>query len=113
MNSVAKAVVVVVYCLGWLRALPASAEEVADLSGTSTHGVSRLAIYIKRIQAGLIDPRAALKIERSRGAVMAVDCGNGPGQVQAVRVLDKLIPMARENGIAAATDTADTQQYAF
>jgi len=33
MNSVAK-VVVVVCCLGWLRDLPASAEEATDLSGT-------------------------------------------------------------------------------
>ena len=33
----------------------------ADLSGTATHGISRLAIYIKRIQKGLIDPKAKLR----------------------------------------------------
>src|SRR5690242_17293059 len=67
----------------------------ADLSGTNTHGVSRLAIYVKRIRMGLIDPRAEIRIERQRAATLAVDAGNGLGQVQAVKVLDRLIPMAR------------------
>jgi LDH2 family malate/lactate/ureidoglycolate dehydrogenase len=75
----------------------------ADVAGTSTHGVSRLAIYLKRIEKGLIDPKAPLKVERRRGATLAVDAGNGLGQVQAVKTLDLLIPMAREMGIASAT----------
>jgi LDH2 family malate/lactate/ureidoglycolate dehydrogenase len=75
----------------------------ADLHGTSTHGVSRLNIYLRRIQKGLIDPRAKLLIERRRGSTLAVDAGNGLGQVQAVKTLEKLIPKARRNGVAAAT----------
>ncbi len=75
----------------------------ADLSGTSTHGVSRLAIYVKRIRKGLIDPRAQIAIERRRAGTLAVDAGNGLGQVQAVKVLRMLMPMARECGTASAT----------
>jgi len=75
----------------------------ADIHGTTTHGVSRLNIYIRRIQKGLINPRAKLVIERRRGSTLAVDAGNGLGQVQAVRTLEKLIPKAKKNGIAAAT----------
>jgi LDH2 family malate/lactate/ureidoglycolate dehydrogenase len=75
----------------------------ADLHGTSTHGVSRLNIYIRRIQKGLIDPKAKLVIERKHGAAMAVDAGNGLGQVQAVKTLEKMIPKAKRNGVAAAT----------
>jgi LDH2 family malate/lactate/ureidoglycolate dehydrogenase len=75
----------------------------ADLSGTSTHGVSRLGIYVKRIQRGLIDPAAPIVVERERPSVLAVDAGNGLGQVQAVKVLDRLIPMARATGTASAT----------
>src|SRR5580704_12162439 len=75
----------------------------ADIHGTSTHGVSRLNIYIRRIQKGLIDPRAKLQIERKRGSALAIDAGNGLGQVQAVKALEKLIPKAKRNGIAAAT----------
>src|SRR5688572_334066 len=75
----------------------------ADLAGTSTHGLSRLAIYVKRIQKGLIDPKAQLHIERQRAGTLAVDAGNGLGQVQAWKVLQRLIPMARDCGVASAT----------
>lgn len=75
----------------------------ADLHGVSTHGVSRLNIYLKRIEAGLIDPKAELKVERQRGAILALNAGNGLGQVQARKALDMLIPAARQNGVAAAT----------
>lgn len=75
----------------------------ADVQGTSTHGVSRLNIYLKRIQLGLIDPKAELKIDRRHGSVLALDAGNGLGQVQATKALDLLLPLARENGVASAT----------
>lgn len=68
----------------------------------STHGISRLNIYVRRIQKGLTDPRAELKIDGVRASVLAVDAGNGLGQVQAWKVLERLIPMARERGVAAA-----------
>jgi LDH2 family malate/lactate/ureidoglycolate dehydrogenase len=75
----------------------------ADVHGTSTHGVSRLNIYIRRIQKGLINPKAKLVVERQRGGTLAVDAANGLGQVQAVKTLEMLMPMAKKNGVAAAT----------
>ncbi|HEV2326718.1 MAG TPA: Ldh family oxidoreductase [Terracidiphilus sp.] len=75
----------------------------ADLHGVSTHGVSRLNIYLKRIDAGLIEPKAALKVDRQTGGILALDAGNGLGQVQARKALDMLAPLARQNGVAAAT----------
>lgn len=75
----------------------------ADLHGVSTHGVSRLNIYLKRIEAGLIDPQAALTADRGTGAILALDAGNGLGQIQARKALDMMIPLARQNGVASAT----------
>jgi LDH2 family malate/lactate/ureidoglycolate dehydrogenase len=75
----------------------------ADLHGVSTHGLSRLNIYLKRIELALIDVRADLRMDRRRGAVLALDAGNGVGQVQAVKALEMLMPIAENNGIAAAT----------
>lgn len=75
----------------------------ADLQGTSTHGVSRLNIYIRRIQKGLINPQAKLVIHRRRGATLAVDAGNGLGHVQARKTLDLLVPKAKQSGVAVAT----------
>jgi LDH2 family malate/lactate/ureidoglycolate dehydrogenase len=75
----------------------------ADVHGSATHGVSRLAIYLKRIALGQIDASAELRVERQRGGVIAVDAANGLGQVQTVRTLERLLPLAREHGVAAAT----------
>ena len=75
----------------------------ADLQGVSTHGISRLNIYLQRIEKGLIAPKAELIVERNGGSVLALDAGNGLGQVQAVKALDLLLPLAKKNGIAAAT----------
>ena len=75
----------------------------ADLHGTSTHGVSRLNIYVRRIQQGLIDPDAELLVEKRRPAVLVVDANNGLGQVQAAKTLDLLISVAGQYGIASAT----------
>jgi LDH2 family malate/lactate/ureidoglycolate dehydrogenase len=75
----------------------------ADMHGVSTHGISRLNIYLRRIQAGLIVPGAELKIDRQAGSIVAFDAGNGLGQVQARKALDLLIPRARQNGVAAGT----------
>ena len=75
----------------------------ADLHGVSTHGISRLNIYLKRIEKGLIDPKAEISIKRNGGSVLALDAGNGLGQVQAVKALKMLLPLAKQNGVAAAT----------
>lgn len=75
----------------------------ADAQGISTHGLSRLNIYLQRIQKGLIVPDANLTIDRQVGSILSIDAGNGLGQVQARRVLDLLFPLAEQNGVAAAT----------
>lgn len=75
----------------------------ADVHGTSTHGVSRLNIYVRRIQKGLIDPAAELAIDRESPGTLALDARNGLGQVQAVKALRMLRPKAVANGVAAAT----------
>jgi LDH2 family malate/lactate/ureidoglycolate dehydrogenase len=75
----------------------------ADLHGVSTHGVSRLNIYLQRIQKGLIDPKAELVVERGFGSVLTLDAANGLGQVQATKALEMLMPLAKANGVAVAT----------
>lgn len=74
----------------------------ADLRGTSTHGISRLSIYLKRLEKGLINPRAELKVDRSTGSTLAFDADNGIGHVQATKALERLLSLAMHNGIAAA-----------
>jgi LDH2 family malate/lactate/ureidoglycolate dehydrogenase len=75
----------------------------ADLQGVSTHGISRLDVYLQRIEKGLIDPRAKLSTARAAGNVLVLDAENGLGQVQAMKALDLLLPLAKQSGVAAAT----------
>lgn len=75
----------------------------ADVHGTSTHGVSRLNIYLERISKGLINPTAKLSVDRAHGGVLALDACNGLGQVQATKALQLLMPLAKTHGVAAAT----------
>ncbi|MGC1784090.1 MAG: Ldh family oxidoreductase [Acidobacteriaceae bacterium] len=75
----------------------------ADAQGTATHGLSRLNIYLQRIQKGLVVPDAKLKINRQTGSILSINAGNGLGQIQAKKTLDLLFPLAERNGIAAAT----------
>jgi LDH2 family malate/lactate/ureidoglycolate dehydrogenase len=62
-----------------------------------------LNIYLQRIEKGLINPKAQISIRRATGGILALDAGNGLGQVQARKALDILRPLAKEHGIAAAT----------
>jgi LDH2 family malate/lactate/ureidoglycolate dehydrogenase len=75
----------------------------ADLHGVSTHGLSRLNIYIRRIREGLIDPAAVAAIDETRPGALRVDAGNGLGQVAAMRTLEAMVPRARACGVCAAT----------
>lgn len=68
----------------------------ADLHGASSHGVSRLNIYIRRIRKGLIDPMAELKVDHQQGAALVIDANNGLGQVQAIKSLEMIIPVAKK-----------------
>jgi len=81
----------------------ADALVTTTVQGTSTHGISRLNIYIRRIQAGLINPKGVLTVLQERGGVLVFDAGNGLGQVQTLKALDQLAILARTHGVATAT----------
>ncbi|TRZ99968.1 MAG: Ldh family oxidoreductase, partial [Rhodocyclaceae bacterium] len=49
----------------------------ADLRGVHTHGVLRVGIYVQRLQAGSINPRAELEVLRDSGAVVVADAQAG------------------------------------
>jgi ureidoglycolate dehydrogenase (NAD+) len=73
----------------------------ADLRGVHSHGVLRVGIYVDRLGAGSINPRAELEILRDSGAVLVADAQAGLGIAMAVRAMDLAIARARAHGIAA------------
>jgi uncharacterized oxidoreductase len=74
-----------------------------NLAGHDSHGVIRIPQYLAALEAGRLRTGVSLKIHTRTPAVMSCDGQWGLGQVQAHRLLDLLVPMARDLGLAAGT----------
>lgn len=70
----------------------------ANLRGVDSHGLIRLPIYSRRIEAGLVDPAATPVVTRDRGLVRIDACG-APGQLAARAGVEEAERSAREHGI--------------
>lgn len=70
----------------------------ANLEGTDSHGVSRLAVYSRRMREGRISAAPDIRVERD-GSVLRVDGGNALGQVASHHALKAAVPVARETGM--------------
>lgn len=73
----------------------------ANLRGHDSHGVMRIPQYIGFVENGDYRPGAELKIVHETPAVVVADGGWGFGQVQAHRLLDRVLPKAMALGIAS------------
>src|SRR3954463_373316 len=72
----------------------------ADLQGSDGHGIFRLPQYIRRIQAGGVNPRPRIRIERERTAMAVVDGDNAQGHLAMKFAADLAISKARTAGSA-------------
>ena len=77
----------------------------AERIGVRTHGLVRLPIYVQRIQAGGIVKDAEPSPLIDRGAVLTLDCGDGPGAYGALVATDLACARAREYGVAVVVGT--------
>lgn len=72
----------------------------ADLIGADAHGVFRLPQYVSRLKLGAINPRPAIKVDRTAPATALIDGDNGMGHVVVARAAELAIELARECGVA-------------
>jgi len=70
----------------------------ANLWGVDSHGVTRMAIYVKRLRKKLVNPNPMINVLRETSAMAVMDGDNGPGQVVAARAMELAIAKARESG---------------
>jgi uncharacterized oxidoreductase len=75
----------------------------ANLRGHDSHGVMRIPQYVGFIEQGAYKLGVPLAVEHETPALVACDAQWGLGQVQAHRLLDKLLPKVRALGLAAGT----------
>ena len=76
----------------------------ADLRGVDSHGVAHLELwYVRRIQEGIIDPKAKIRVISEAPAAALLDGGRGLGMVVAYRAMEYCINKARDTGAAVVT----------
>lgn len=75
----------------------------ANLRGHDSHGVMRIPFYIGRVKEGILKPGSHLQVVSDTRAAIVCDGGWGFGQVVSRELIDRLIPMAAESGIAIGT----------
>src|SRR5205085_10856601 len=77
----------------------------ADLRGIDTHGVNRLAGYVRSLKAGRLNPRPQLRILHESPATLLVDADGGLGVVTSARVMDMCLDRAEAAGACVAAVT--------
>ncbi len=75
----------------------------ANLCGHDSHGVMRVPQYVEFLKKGTYRAGVPMTVCNETPAVVVADGNWGLGQVQAHRLLAKLIPKAKSLGIAAGT----------
>jgi uncharacterized oxidoreductase len=75
----------------------------SNLCGHDSHGVMRAPQYVGFIKSGQYQADAPFTILNETPAVVAADGGWGLGQVQAYRLMAKLLPKAKALGVASGT----------
>ena len=73
----------------------------ANQRGVATHGVGRLPLYVKKIQAGHLNPADAVETVTDADATAVLDAHNGFGQVAAYHATRLAIAKAKQYGVAA------------
>jgi LDH2 family malate/lactate/ureidoglycolate dehydrogenase len=72
----------------------------AELRGIDSHGLVRLPVYARRIQAGVVIARPNIRHIPAGAAAALIDGGNGLGPVVAARAMQAAIDLAQEHGTA-------------
>lgn len=75
----------------------------ANLRGHDSHGVIRIPQYLKAVAEGVMRAGVPFEVVKETPAVLVADGHWGLGQVQAHRLLQRLVAKARHAGVAAGT----------
>jgi uncharacterized oxidoreductase len=75
----------------------------SNLRGHDSHGVMRIPQYLEFLRDGKVVTGASLEVLDESPVLLAADAGWGFGQVQAHRLLDRLVPKAKALGVAAGS----------
>lgn len=79
----------------------AVATAATEADGVASHGLAYIPIYCEHVQCGKVDGKATPIVDQPRPGVVVVDAATGFAHAAIDAGFQKLIPIAREQGIAA------------
>lgn len=103
LNSYCKAVLTASGVESWCAQTVANMLLDAELSGVSTHGVSRMAIYMERMNKGLVSRNNNIRVLKEGPSSLVIDAGNTLGAPSAQFAMDSCIQKAAKTGCCFAT----------
>ncbi|WP_394199296.1 Ldh family oxidoreductase [Litoreibacter albidus] len=71
----------------------------ANLRGLDSHGVSRIPMYLERLERGLVNPTPEMKVTKVAGAVAHLDADNAMGFLPSHLAMDAAMDLAETAGI--------------
>jgi (2R)-3-sulfolactate dehydrogenase (NADP+) len=83
----------------------AQALVIAEASGLSSHGLSRVSMYVSHLKAGRVIGNAVPVIKNQRASAVLIDAGNGFAFPACRMAVEQAIDRARQHGIAIAAVT--------
>jgi LDH2 family malate/lactate/ureidoglycolate dehydrogenase len=70
----------------------------SELRGVDSHGMVRLPVYARRVQAGVVNARPAISTITSRSGAALIDGDNGLGPVVGASAMATALDLAQEHG---------------
>ena len=71
----------------------------ANIRGVDSHGVMRVAHYVKRLEIGSINPKPRERVEKTGPVTAFLDGDNGLGHVNTWHAMEVAVEMARRDGL--------------
>ena len=78
----------------------AAATAATEADGVASHGLAYIPIYCEHVRCGKVEGQAKPVLAQTRPAVLTVDAATGFAHPAIDLGFEKLIPLARENGVA-------------
>jgi (2R)-3-sulfolactate dehydrogenase (NADP+) len=79
----------------------AAATASTEADGVASHGLAYIPIYAEHVQCGKVDGQAQAVLSQPRPSVICADAATGFAHSAIDAGFEKLIPLAREQGVAA------------
>lgn len=80
----------------------------ADMRGLYSHGISRIPMYLRRIDCNCVKPQPDIKVEKRAAAVLRVNGDDGMGFLVAHKAIEEGMKLADQTGIAMVGCTHST-----